>query len=133
MDLSKNITFGQSSLVQSLHWLQNSSLCWAILGVIRGFFRGLRAGSLKSLCKRFQIVLVVTLLSSCIDLFISDEEMNGCLRQSRLILRSVLRVVVRGLPLLFKEERLRFSLFLCNIRLTDASESFNRFEISTFL
>ena len=38
-----------------------------------------------------------------------------------------------GLPLLFKGERLRFCLFLCNIRLTDASESFNRFEISTFL
>ena len=48
-----------------------------ILGVIRGFFRGLRAGSLKPLCIRFLIVLVVTLISSCIDLFISDEEMNG--------------------------------------------------------
>ena len=70
---------------------------------------------------------------SCIDLFISDEEMNGCFWQSCLILQSVLGVVVRGLPLLFKGERLRFCLFLCNIRLTDASESFNRFEISTFL
>ena len=111
----------------------NSSLCWAILGVIMDFFRGLRAGSLKSLCIRFLIVLVVTLISSCIDLFISDEEMNGCFWQSCLILQSVLGVVVRGLPLLFKGERLRFCLFLCNIRLTDASESFNRFEISTFL
>ena len=46
----------------------------AILGVIRRFFRGLRAGSLKSLCIRFLIVLVVTLISSCIDLFISDEK-----------------------------------------------------------
>ena len=101
--------------------------------VIRGFFRGLRAGSLKSLCIRFLIVLVVTLISSCIDLFISDEEMNGCFWQSCLILQSVLGVVVRGLPLLFKGERLRFCLFLCNIRLTDASESFNRFEISSFL
>ena len=90
------------------------ALCWAILGVIRGFFRGLRAGSLKSLCIRFLIVLVVTLISSCIDLFISDEEMNGCFWQSCLILQSVLGVVVRGLPLLFKGERLRFCLFLCN-------------------
>ena len=65
---------------------KNSSLCWAILGVIRGFFRGLGAGSLKSLCIRFLIVLVVTLISSCIDLFISDEEMNGCFWQSCLIL-----------------------------------------------
>ena len=133
VDSSKDITFCQSYFVQSLWWQQNSSLCWAILGVIRGFFRGLRAGSLKSLCIRFLIVLVVTLISSCIDLFISDEEMNGCFWQSCLILQSVLGVVVRGLPLLFKGERLRFCLFLCNIRLTDASESFNRFEISTFL
>ena len=133
VDSSEDITFYQSSFVQSLLWQQNSSLCWAILGVIRGFFRGLRAGSLKSLCIRFLIVLVVTLISSCIDLFISDEEMNGCFWQSSLILQSVLGVVVRGLPLLFKGERLRFCLFLCNIRLTDASESFNRFETSTFL
>ena len=69
------------------------ALCWAILGVIRGFFRGLRTGSLKPLCIRFLIVLVVTLISSCIDLFISDEEMNGCFWQSCLILQSVLGVV----------------------------------------
>ena len=99
----------------------------------QGFLQRFAAGSLKSLCIRFLIVLVVTLISSCIDLFISDEEMNGCSWQSCLILQSVLGVVVRGLPLLFKGERLRFCLFLSNIRLTDASESFNRFEISTFL
>ena len=99
----------------------------------QGFLQRFAGRKLKPLCIRFLTVLVVTLISSCIDLFISDEEMNGCFWQSCLILQSVLGVVVRGLPLLFKGERLRFCLFLCNIRLTDASESFNRFEISTFL
>ena len=79
------------------------------------------------------MVLVVTLLSSCTDLFISDEEINGCFWQSLLILRSVLGEVIRGLQLLFRGERLRFSLLFCNIRLTHASDIFNRFEISTFL
>ena len=79
------------------------------------------------------MVLAVTLLSSCTDLYISDEEINGCFWQSLLILRSVLGEVIRGPPLLFRGERLRFSLLFCNIRLTDASDIFNRFEISTFL
>ena len=79
------------------------------------------------------MVLVVTPLSSCTDLFISDEEINGCFWQILLILRSVLGEVIWGLPLLFRGERLRFSLLFCNIRLTDASDIFNRFEISTFL
>ena len=68
----------------------------------QGFLQRFAGRKLKSLCIRFLIVLVVTLISSCIDLFISDEEMNGCFWQSCLILQSVLGVVVRGLPLLFK-------------------------------
>ena len=51
----------------------------------QGFLQRFAGRKFKILCIRFLIVLVVTLISSCIDLFISDEEMNGCFWQSCLI------------------------------------------------
>ena len=45
----------------------------------QGFLQRFAGRKFKTLCAYdFLIVLVVTLISSCIDLFISDEEMNGC-------------------------------------------------------
>ena len=110
LDSSENITFPQSSDVQCLYLQQNSSLCFAILGVSNGFFNAFRTGKFISVLRRRRIVLVDTLASNGNEFFISDDVIEGFLTQSLLISRSILPVVFRGLPLLFFGEKLPFSL-----------------------
>lgn len=97
--LSLNITFFQSSEVQSLHLLQNSSRLFFIALVRRGFLAARRAGNPRSFCRRCRIVLIATFwrVSGCFIL--SDAaEIEGFNITSRFNSLSDLSDVFLGAP-----------------------------------